>query len=49
VMEQKLTNSGPLREPADKHSIYAIKILQFQYPFVLGVTRRVQSKSEQHS
>jgi hypothetical protein len=21
-MEQKLTNSGPLREPADKHSIY---------------------------
>ena len=25
VMEKKLTNSGPLREPADKHSIYAIK------------------------
>jgi hypothetical protein len=24
-MEKKLTNSGPLREPADKHSIYAIK------------------------
>ena len=22
VMEKKLTNSGPLREPADKHSIY---------------------------
>jgi len=22
-MEKKLTNSGPLREPADKHSIYA--------------------------
>jgi len=21
-MEKKLTNSGPLREPADKHSIY---------------------------
>src|SRR5215831_11892536 len=25
VMEKKLTNSGPLRESADKHSIYAIK------------------------
>jgi len=24
-MEKKLTNSGPLREPADKHSIYAIE------------------------
>src|SRR5262249_16013593 len=24
VMEKKLTNSGPLREPADKHSIYAL-------------------------
>jgi hypothetical protein len=24
-MEKKLTNSGPLREPADKHSIYTIK------------------------
>src|SRR3989475_5883142 len=22
VMEKKLTNSGPLREPADKHSIF---------------------------
>jgi hypothetical protein len=25
-MEKKLTNSGPLMEPADKHSIYAIKL-----------------------
>src|SRR5207237_9083128 len=25
VMEKKLTNSGPLREPADKHSIYRRK------------------------
>ena len=25
-MEKKLTNSSPLREPADKHSIYTIKI-----------------------
>jgi hypothetical protein len=24
-MEKKLTNSDPLMEPADKHSIYAIK------------------------
>jgi hypothetical protein len=24
-MEKKLTNSGPLMEPADKHSIYTIK------------------------
>jgi len=23
-MEKKLTNSGPSREPADKHSIYAM-------------------------
>jgi hypothetical protein len=23
-MEKKRTNSGPLREPADKHSIYAM-------------------------
>ncbi len=23
-MEKKLTNSGPLREPADKHSIYTM-------------------------
>ena len=27
-MEKKLTNSGPLREPADKHSIYTIKLSQ---------------------
>src|SRR4029450_1650393 len=26
VMEKKLTNSGPLREPADKHSIYTIQL-----------------------
>jgi transposase-like protein len=26
VMEKKLTNSGPLREPADKHSIYTIEM-----------------------
>jgi hypothetical protein len=25
-MEKKLTNSDPLREPADKHSIYTIEI-----------------------
>jgi hypothetical protein len=25
-MEKKLTNSGPFREPADKHSIYTIKL-----------------------
>ena len=25
VMEKKLTNSGPLRESVDKHSIYTIK------------------------
>src|SRR2546425_459436 len=28
VMEKKLTNSGPLREAADKHSIYTIKKLK---------------------
>src|SRR5690348_9572210 len=27
-MEKKLTNSGPLREPADKHSIYAMHIFR---------------------
>jgi len=26
VMEKKLTNSGPLMEPADKHSIYTMDI-----------------------
>jgi hypothetical protein len=26
VMEKKLTNSGPLRESVDKHSIYTIKM-----------------------
>src|SRR6266851_6515714 len=26
VMDKKLTNSGPLREPADKHSIYTMHI-----------------------
>jgi hypothetical protein len=25
-MEKKLTNSDPLREPADKHSIYTMHI-----------------------
>jgi hypothetical protein len=25
-MEKKLTNSGPLMEPADKHSIYTMNI-----------------------
>jgi hypothetical protein len=25
LMEKKLTNSGPLRESVDKHSIYTIK------------------------
>ena len=27
-MEKKLTNSGPLREPADKHSIYPLSLLE---------------------
>jgi len=31
-MEKKLTNSDPLREPADKHSIYTIK-KHFSKPF----------------
>jgi hypothetical protein len=26
-MEKKLTNSGPLRESVDKHSIYTIKLV----------------------
>jgi len=26
-MEKKLTNSGPLRKPADKHSIYTMDII----------------------
>jgi hypothetical protein len=28
VMEKKLTNSGPLRESVDKHSIYTIKLMK---------------------
>jgi len=30
-MEKKLTNSGPLREPADKHSIYTIELLMLTH------------------
>jgi ATP/maltotriose-dependent transcriptional regulator MalT len=30
-MEKKLTNSGPLRVPADKHSIYTMDKLSDQY------------------
>gem|GEM_PF-5734930 len=30
-MEKKLTNSGPLREPADKHSIYTLIIILVFY------------------
>jgi predicted ATPase len=26
VIVKKLTNSGPLREPADKHSIYTLEL-----------------------
>jgi hypothetical protein len=29
-MEKKLTNSGPLKEPADKHSIYTSKKQQMR-------------------
>jgi len=29
-MEKKLTNSDPLREPADKHSIYTMNIRAVQ-------------------
>jgi hypothetical protein len=31
VMEKKLTNSGPLRESVDKHSIYTIKKQQMRW------------------
>ena len=36
-MEKKLTNSGPLREPADKHSICTIQLQELLEPF--GITR----------
>src|SRR6266852_1541207 len=36
---QKLSNSGPLKEPADKHSIYAIEIGVVQQ--VCGVLEQV--------
>lgn len=29
-MEKKLTNSGPSREPADKHSIYTLDFVGVQ-------------------
>ena len=32
-MEKKLTNSGPLREPADKHSIYTMHKEILEGPF----------------
>jgi len=35
-MEKKLTNSGPLREPADKHSIYPC-LLWFAGSALMGV------------
>src|SRR5712691_7756540 len=31
-MEKKLTNSGPFREPADKHSIYAMYTARTRRP-----------------
>ncbi len=31
-MEKKRTNSGPLREPADKHSIYPLQALGQCHP-----------------
>ena len=44
-MEQKLTNSGPLREPADKHSIYyGHLVLRLMASFVLFYTSRVVCK-----
>src|SRR5437899_1216443 len=39
-MEKKLTNSGPLREPADKHSIYTIEIAGRKEMRVQGVGHR---------
>jgi len=43
-MEKKLTNSGPLREPADKHSIYTIKKTRLQalapHPHLASTTLR---------
>src|SRR5215468_4736088 len=32
VMEKKLTNSGPLREPEDKHSIYTTQLALHPLP-----------------
>src|SRR6266478_9257546 len=38
-MEKKLTNSGPLREPADKHSIYTPENLLLARPSLPAVIR----------
>jgi hypothetical protein len=34
-MEKKLTNSDPLREPADKHSIYTMNPEEFKFGFYI--------------
>jgi len=40
-MEKKLTNSGPLREPADKHSIYTMNTPHFCQSSTAGLTDHV--------
>ena len=41
-MEKKLTNSGPLKEPADKHSIYGMNA--FGSGTNIGKERRTYEK-----
>ena len=46
-MEKKLTNSGPLMEPADKHSIYTIEQLAGdQVGHIVGVGLRRWIRAE---
>jgi hypothetical protein len=51
VMEKKLTNSGPLREPADKHSIYTLKLREEVERFFnnLKQFRRIATRYEKLS
>ena len=46
-MEKKLTNSGPLREPADKHSIYTLPQLLRMMSVMLAIGKETRNISDE--